>query len=181
MKAALALLSGLLLAASFPKFGHPAFAWIAIAPLIVAAVLTANGPSLARPLRLGILTGIVYFGGSLYWVVQVMTTYGGLATPVAALVGILLVVYLALYPGLFALLLAASVRRWGIGGVWLAPLHLGRRRMGPLLVSQRVPVGDARHVAGDASSRSSRRRASSASTVFRRSSRSSAPRPPPWH
>lgn len=121
MKAALALLSGLLLAASFPKFGHPAFAWIAIAPLIVAAVLTANGPSLARPLRLGILSGIVYFGGSLYWVVQVMTTYGGLATPVAALVGILLVVYLALYPGLFALLLAASVRRWGIGGVWLAP------------------------------------------------------------
>jgi apolipoprotein N-acyltransferase len=121
VKAALALLSGLLLAASFPKFGHPAFAWIAIAPLIVCAVLTSNGPSLARPLRLGILSGVVYFGGALYWVVEVMTTYGGLATPVAALVGVLLVVYLALYPGLFALLVAASARRWGIGGVWLAP------------------------------------------------------------
>jgi apolipoprotein N-acyltransferase len=121
VNAALALLSGLLLAASFPKFGHPAFAWIAIAPLVVAAVLTANARSLARPLRLGLLTGIVYFGGTLYWVVEVMTTYGGLATPVALLVGVLLVVYLAIYPGLFALLVAASVRQWGISGVWLAP------------------------------------------------------------
>ena len=29
----LALLSGVLLALSFPKFGHPAFAWIALVPL----------------------------------------------------------------------------------------------------------------------------------------------------
>ena len=35
---ALALLSGVLLALSFPKFGHPAFAWIALTPLIVALV-----------------------------------------------------------------------------------------------------------------------------------------------
>ena len=33
---ALALLSGALLALSFPKFGHPAIAWIALAPLLVA-------------------------------------------------------------------------------------------------------------------------------------------------
>src|SRR6516164_6208827 len=32
----LAILSGALLALSFPKFGHPAFAWIALAPLLVA-------------------------------------------------------------------------------------------------------------------------------------------------
>ena len=121
VNAALALLAGVLLAASFPKFGHPAFAWIAISPLIVSAVLSARGPSLARPFRLGVVTGAVYFGGTLYWVVNVMTTYGGLATPVAALVGVLLVAYLALYPGMFALLVAASVRRWGIAGVWLAP------------------------------------------------------------
>ena len=33
---ALATASGVLLALSFPKFGHPAFAWIALAPLLVA-------------------------------------------------------------------------------------------------------------------------------------------------
>src|SRR5262245_9791943 len=118
----LALLAGVLLAASFPRFGHPAFAWIAISPLIVAAVLSASSPSLGRAFRLGLITGGVYFGGALYWVVNVMTTYGGLATPVAALVGVLLVAYLALYPAFFALLVAASVRRWGITGVWLSPL-----------------------------------------------------------
>ena len=111
----------MLLAASFPRYGHPAFAWIAISPLIVAAVLSASSPSLGRAFRLGLIAGAVYFGGALYWVVNVMTTYGGLATPVAALVGILLVAYLALYPAFFALLVAASVRRWGITGVWLSP------------------------------------------------------------
>ena len=33
----LALLSGALLALSFPRFGHPAFAWIALVPLLLAA------------------------------------------------------------------------------------------------------------------------------------------------
>ena len=31
----LALLSGALLALSFPRYGHPAFAWIALVPLLV--------------------------------------------------------------------------------------------------------------------------------------------------
>ena len=121
MRTALAVLSGVLLAVSFPKFGHPAIAWIAISPLIVAAALSASGPTLRRPFLLGFIAGGLYFGGALYWVVDVMTTYGGLSTPVAALVGILLVVYLALYPAWFALMVAASVRRWGISGVWLSP------------------------------------------------------------
>ena len=34
----LALVSGILLALSFPRYGHPLFAWIALAPLIVVAV-----------------------------------------------------------------------------------------------------------------------------------------------
>ena len=89
--------------------------------MIVAAALSASGPTLRRPFLLGLLAGAVYFGGTLYWVVAVMTTYGGLATPVAALVGILLVVYLALYPACFAWLIAASVRRWSITAVWVSP------------------------------------------------------------
>ena len=50
---ALALLSGVLLAASFPKFGHPAFAWIALAPLIVGITLSVtSGRSGVRQLFL---------------------------------------------------------------------------------------------------------------------------------
>ena len=41
------------------------------------------------------MTGAVYFGGTLYWLVQTMTTFGGLATPVAALAAAMLVAYLS--------------------------------------------------------------------------------------
>ena len=120
---ALALLSGALLVAGFPKFGHPAFAWIALSPLIVAVALSSGDTTRAalRSFRLGFLSGIVYFVGTLYWVVGVMQMYGGLPTVVAGLVALLLAAYLAIYPALFALLVGVAVRRMGIAGVWLAP------------------------------------------------------------
>ena len=40
--ALLSALSGVLLALSFPKFGHPAFAWVALAPLFVACATTRD-------------------------------------------------------------------------------------------------------------------------------------------
>ena len=97
---------------------------MAVAPLIVAVALaTTEMP--ARPVRalgLGWTTGAVYFGGTLYWVVGVMQTFGNLALPVAFLVGVLLAAYLAIYPAIFAWLLRQSLRRLGLAGVWLAPL-----------------------------------------------------------
>lgn len=121
MTFALALLSGALLVVSFPKFGSPAFAWIALAPLLVAVAIASARPAL-RTFGLGILTGIVYFGGTLYWVVTVMETYGGLAPWLAVPIAGLLSAYLALYVGLFAWLVRFAVRRAGVAGVWLAPL-----------------------------------------------------------
>jgi apolipoprotein N-acyltransferase len=122
MSRALALLSGALLVLSFPKFGHPAFAWIAIAPLIVAAAIDAsNRGRSARLFGLGVLAGLVYFGGTVYWVVGVMQTFGGLADVVAVLVAALLASYLSIYPGLFALLTGHAVRRFGVRGIWLTP------------------------------------------------------------
>ncbi len=67
------------------------------------------------------LAGLVYFSGTLYWVAFVMATYGGLSMWVAVPVAILLISYLALFTGLFALILAIAVQRFGIAGVWLAP------------------------------------------------------------
>ena len=122
MKTALAVLSGALLAGSFPKFGTPALAWIALAPLIVSVVLALGerrAPS--RTFGLGVLTGVVYFTGTLYWVVGVMNTYGGLSFVVSVLVALLLASYLALYVGLFALLVRTAVHRLGVAGVWLSP------------------------------------------------------------
>ena len=108
----LATASGVLLTLSFPKFGHPAFAWIALAPLLVAlssrqTFLTGGleppeSLSLMRAFALGLTTGIVYFTGTLYWITRVMTVYGDLQPWVAVLVNAALVAYLALFVAIFA-------------------------------------------------------------------------------
>ena len=119
MSRVLALLSGVLFAVSFPKFGHAAFAWIAATPLIVAVALEASSAESRkwRWMRLGLISGVVYFGGTVYWVSSVMATYGGLPWWVGVLVAILLACYLALYVGLFSLALGFSVARRGVSGV----------------------------------------------------------------
>ena len=78
---ALALASGALLALSFPKFGHAAVGWIALAPLLVAL----SSATLRRAFVLGLLTGVVYFAGTLYWITDVMVMYGDLPRWVAGL------------------------------------------------------------------------------------------------
>ncbi len=120
----LAAASGLLLAASFPKFGHPAFAWIAITPLIVSVALRVSTTTGRRSgaFRLGLVTGFIYFSATLYWVVPTMTTFGGLSTLTGGGVGLLMVAYLALYPGFFAVLVGMAVRQLGVRGVWLSPV-----------------------------------------------------------
>lgn len=72
--------------------------------------------------RLGLLTGWVYFSCTLYWNVTTMTMYGGLALPVAVICAGFLVIYLSLYTGAAAVLLGSAVRRFGVAGLWLAPV-----------------------------------------------------------
>ena len=124
---ALAILSGALLALSFPRFGHPAFAWIALVPLLVAltgfpgrAGALPGKPPL-RAFTLGLLTGLVYNIGTIYWTGSVIRTFGGLAAPVALLGMLLLAFTLALFPAVMALVVARLVNRAGAGGLLLTP------------------------------------------------------------
>jgi apolipoprotein N-acyltransferase len=114
---ALALLSGALLALSFPKFGNPAFAWVALTPLIIAA-WQASSPR--RAFFLGLLAGGVCFWGTLYWLIETMTTFGGLSTLTAVVAAFLLVAYLSLFPAAFAWVLARSRRTLGSRALALA-------------------------------------------------------------
>ncbi|HEY8536078.1 MAG TPA: hypothetical protein VIL25_06500, partial [Vicinamibacterales bacterium] len=92
------------MALSFPRYGHPAFGWVALAPLVAALVAPAVRPRTAgRAFLLGLVAGLVYFAGTVYWTSGVMARYGGLAMPVAVAIAGLLVAYLALFPALFAL------------------------------------------------------------------------------
>jgi len=110
--------SGVLLALSFPKFGHPAFGWIALAPLLVALA----GTTLRRAFTLGLLTGVVYFTGTLYWITRVMAMYGDMAMWVAVLINALLIVYLALFPAIFATVVRRGVIAYGPPALMAAPV-----------------------------------------------------------
>ncbi len=113
----LAALSGVLLFLSFPTRGHPAVAWLALVPLLVAAARATPW----QGLRLGLATGLVHFAGTLYWLPAVMVDYGGLPAPVAWLVHVLFVAFLALFPAVFAAGVADLVSRLGAPGLLFAP------------------------------------------------------------
>ena len=115
----LAAASGVLLALSFPKFGHPAFAWIALAPLLLS--LTLDG-SLLWAFALGLTSGVLYFAGTLYWMAGVMAIYGGINSLVAGLLNAAFVAYVALFPALFAVLMRRLLIAHGAGALMAAPL-----------------------------------------------------------
>jgi apolipoprotein N-acyltransferase len=77
--------------------------------------------STRKALLLGLLAGGVYFSVTLYWLVETMTTFGGLASPVAVLAAFLLVAYLSLFPAMCAVVLARCARAMGPAAALCAP------------------------------------------------------------
>ena len=120
-------MSGILLALSFPRFGHPALAWIALVPLLIALSGWQGRPGMCpgqRPQRaftLGLVAGFVYFIGTIYWTGTVVQTFGGLAAPVAAVAAVLLALYMALFPALASVMVSRLVNRMGVAGLLFAP------------------------------------------------------------
>jgi apolipoprotein N-acyltransferase len=110
--------SGLLFALSFPKFGHPAIGWIALTPLLVCLTRGTLGHAFA----IGLVTGLVYFTGTLYWITRVMVVYGGLQTWIALPLNVALVAYLALFPAIFALVMRRLTLAHGTSALMTAPL-----------------------------------------------------------
>ena len=124
------MLSGLLLALSFPKFGQPLIAWVALVPLLIAI----DRQSAGRAFLLGLTAGVVHFAGTLYWITNVMVLYGGLGAFVAVLVNLSLILYLSLFPAMFAWTMARLLRGAGPAMLMAAPLvwvatELGRTRL----------------------------------------------------
>ncbi len=113
------MLSAVLQIVIFPLPNLYWLSWFAVAPLIVA-ILRARAPetlqldaetrllpaSLWQGFLLGYLCGILWFAGTCYWIFDTMHRYGGMSTPLAALVLLLFCMYVGLYHGMFGLLLA---------------------------------------------------------------------------
>ena len=115
----LAAVSAGFLILSFPNFESYLLAWIGLVPLLVAV---ARRPSPLRALILGWATGTVFFYATCYWLTYSMIHYGGLPTVVAYLLLIPGALVVGVFPGLFAVLVALVIRRWGPMALLAAPV-----------------------------------------------------------
>lgn len=89
----LAVISGAMLALSFPKAGLSFLAWFAFVPLLLAC----GKKDARKAAKLGFVTGVTAFAGILYWINIVVTTYGKLPLAVSVCVYMILVIYLAAF------------------------------------------------------------------------------------
>ena len=113
-----AIISGLLLAFAFPKFNLEFLAWFALVPLLFAIY----GGNARRALKLGFVTGLVFYFITLSWVTNTLTNYGNIPTVVSWLILGLLVAYLSLYVGLFAYLVNRFSKSNPVNIFLLAPV-----------------------------------------------------------
>jgi apolipoprotein N-acyltransferase len=111
--------STLLLIFAFPNFELYFLAWIALVPLLVAI---ARRPSPFSAFILGWATGSVFFYASCYWLTYSMIHYGGLPTLLAYLLLIPGALVVGVFPGLFTLLIALAIQKWGHIAILLAPV-----------------------------------------------------------
>jgi len=107
----LIILSSILLIISFPSFNLWLFAWIGLLPLFFAL----DGQKPFNAFLIAYLTGVLFFFGTVYWLVHV--TLPGM---------IAVVLYLAVYFGIFGLLASFAIARpsyislFSIPAIWVA-------------------------------------------------------------
>src|SRR3569832_2797596 len=111
--------SALLLIFSFPSFELYPLAWIAVVPLLV---VIARRPAPLRAFILGWAVGTVFFYATCYWLTYSMIHYGGLPAALAYSLLIPPTVVVGIFHGLFALLVALVIQKWGRMAIMLAPL-----------------------------------------------------------
>src|SRR5436190_18138395 len=143
----LAILSAILQILIFALADVDIFSWIAIAPLHVA-ILRARRPHAlqlqgaekrlpatpAQGFLLGDACGILWYGGTCYWVFNTMKQYGGIGTLGAAGLLILFCLYLGLYHGAFGLVISLLARKSQLMALLMSPfvwiaVELGRTRI----------------------------------------------------
>jgi len=110
-----AVLTGLLMALSFPGFGNATLIYAAMVPLMFAV----QSASTKKACWLGLLSGFVFFMVSLGWLHNLTGTVEGVLMKLSALVGYaVLALYCALYFIPFSVTVALGSRLWVGGNMW---------------------------------------------------------------
>ncbi len=115
-KITLAILSGLLLTASFPKVGLSYLIWIALVPLLASI----HDLEPKKAFQAGLIAGFVHFITLAYWLLFTMHTYGYLPWSVSISVLILFTLYLGMFVAAFSFIIS-KIKTKPIGMAFFAP------------------------------------------------------------
>jgi apolipoprotein N-acyltransferase len=133
----LVLLSALLQILIFPLPNLYMLCWVAITPLLIALLRARQPHTLqlragkkllpASPMQafsMAYVCGILWYAGTCYWIYSVMHQYGGVNTPAGIGILILFCLYLAIYHGIFGLLvsLLAGSSPFNLRALLLSPV-----------------------------------------------------------
>lgn len=113
--------SAVLLALAFPVAGplpywRAELAWVGLVPLLLALLVRKDDFAWSRVARntlLGYFCGILWYGGTCYWIQSTMHLYGNLSPFIAATLLVLFCFFLGLYFALFAFLVSLTHRATG--------------------------------------------------------------------
>ncbi len=101
-----AVMSAIILVLAFPPFNIGFLAWGALMPFMYAL----DGAGRRKGFFLGLVFGFFFFLGTVYWVVNSMSNYGGIPLSTSILLMLLLVATLGIYTGLFGLFSTMAFR-----------------------------------------------------------------------
>ncbi|HYJ86936.1 MAG TPA: apolipoprotein N-acyltransferase [Pyrinomonadaceae bacterium] len=104
---------------SFPNFNLWFLAWAGFVPVFL---LVARRRASWQSFFFGWLFGSVFFYGTCYWLTYSMINFGGFAAWQAFAMLIPGAIVLGIFPALFAMVLASSIRKWGTAALLLAPI-----------------------------------------------------------
>ena len=117
--AALAVVSALILILAFPDFEFWFLAWFGLIPLLWA--IEREKGSAACSFVLGWIWGFIFFTGTCWWLTFAPITYAGFPTPVAYFLLFCVTGIVGIFPGIFAAVCAALLRRFGPRAILAAP------------------------------------------------------------
>lgn len=113
-----ALLSGIILALSFPRMDLYPLAWVSLAPLLISLY----GKDRSSSFRAGLIFGISYFFISTHWIYYSINKYGSIPLVPSVLLVLCLSLYLSLYPALFSVFYSAVMRSSYLPAMFVAPV-----------------------------------------------------------
>ncbi len=115
----LAILSAILLTLAFPDFDWQFLAWFALVPLFYA--VESEKKSVTKSFVLGWIFGTFFFFGSCWWLTFSFITYGGIPTPIAYFLLLIICLMVGFFPAVFGAIFSFVLKRFGTYGILSAP------------------------------------------------------------